>query len=333
LPQVRIGAPGGPAPPPIVIVAPEGDLHARAVAYHLRELGSDVAIVDLGLLYEPSRGLSHRLARKGSDCDSAVIARADGRETIDLSRAGTIWYRRPRLPRPPVLVVDGDCAFAAAEWNAAIDGLWATCPARFVSDPACQRSASKSRQLRVAADVGLAIPDTLITSSAADARAFVAQHGGRVIHKALTAPSDRFLATKRWSDADAAALDDLPLAPTIFQEEVRGSIDLRITMIGERFFAADFPTSTLESPEAQWIDNRLILDFQYRKHALPADVEAGLRTLTQGLGLSFGTIDMKIDASGEYVFLEINPQGQFLYVEILTGLPLARTMAEFLMDG
>jgi hypothetical protein len=317
----------------IVIVAPDGDLHARVVAHHLREMGSEVAMVDLGLLYEQSRGLSHRLVRKGSHCDRAVIARADGHEPIDLSRASTIWYRRPRLPRPPALIVDGDRDFAAGEWSAAIDGLWATCPARFVSDPTCQRSASKSRQLRIAAEVGLAIPDTLVTSSAADARAFVDQHGGHVIHKALTAPADRFLATKRWSDADAAKLDDLPLAPTIFQEEVRGSIDLRVTMIGERFFAADFPTSTLESPEVQWIDNRLVLDLQYQEHALPASVEAGLRALTQRLGLSFGTIDMKIDASGAYVFLEINPQGQFLYVEILTGLPLARTLAEFLMEG
>jgi glutathione synthase/RimK-type ligase-like ATP-grasp enzyme len=176
------------------------------------------------------------------------------------------------------------------------------------------------------------IPDTLVTSSADDARAFVERHGGCVIHKALTAPPDRFLATKRWSDADAAALDELPLAPTIFQEEVRGSVDLRITMIGERFFAADFPTSTLESPDVQWIDNRLSLDLRYALHTLPPAVETGLKTLTQRLGLSFGTIDMKIDASGEYVFLEINPQGQFLYVEILTGLPLARTLAEFLME-
>jgi hypothetical protein len=317
----------------IIIVASEGDLHARAVARHLREMGSEVAIVDLGLLCEQNQGLSHQLTRKGSDCDAAIIARGDGHEPLDLSRARTVWYRRPRLPRPHLLIIDRDRDFATGEWSAAIDGLWASCPARFVSDPTCQRSASKSRQLRIAADVGLTIPDTLVTSSAANARAFVDRHGGRVIHKALTAPSDRFLATKRWSDADSAALDDLPLAPTIFQEEVRGSIDLRITMIGERFFAADFQTSTLESPEVQWIDNRLILDLQYRQHALPASIEAGLRTLTQRLGLSFGTIDMKIDASGEYVFLEINPQGQFLYVEILTGLPLARTLAEFLMEG
>jgi len=317
----------------VLIVAPEDDLHARAVARHLRELGAEVAIVDLGLLCEPGRGLCQRLGRNGADRAAVTCTRAGVHDCLELSRVQTVWYRRPRLPKMNGLIVDGDRSFANGEWSAAIDGLWAACRARFVSDATCQRRASKPRQLQIAKEVGLTIPDTLVTSSIADAREFVERHDGGVIHKALTAPSDRFLATKRWSDADAAALEDLPLAPTIFQEEIRGSVDLRITMIGSRFFAADFPTTALESHDAHWVDNRLSLDLGYGLHALPPTVEAGLGRLFERLGLSFGTIDMKIDASGEYVFLEVNPQGQFLYVEILTGLPLARTLAEFLIGG
>ena len=37
------------------------------------------------------------------------------------------------------------------------------------------------------------------------------------------------------------------------------------------------------------------------------------------LGLVFGTIDLKVADNGEHIFLEVNPQGQFLYIEILTG--------------
>ena len=48
------------------------------------------------------------------------------------------------------------------------------------------------------------------------------------------------------------------------------------------------------------------------------------------LGLVFGTVDLKLTDNGEHVFLEINPQGQFLYIEILTGLPISRALAEFL---
>jgi D-alanine-D-alanine ligase-like ATP-grasp enzyme len=75
----------------------------------------------------------------------------------------------------------------------------------------------------------------------------------------------------------------------------------------------------------------LNLDVEYREHRLPAAVESCILTLMRGLDLSFGTVDMKVDERGDYVFLEVNPQGQFLYIEILTGLPLAKAMAEFLI--
>jgi glutathione synthase/RimK-type ligase-like ATP-grasp enzyme len=48
------------------------------------------------------------------------------------------------------------------------------------------------------------------------------------------------------------------------------------------------------------------------------------------LGLVFGTIDLKVADNGDHVFLEINPQGQFLYIEILTGLPISNALADFL---
>jgi hypothetical protein len=52
----------------------------------------------------------------------------------------------------------------------------------------------------------------------------------------------------------------------------------------------------------------------------------------KSLGLVFGTVDMKIDASGDYHFLEVNAQGQFLWIEIETGLPLSAAMADLLCN-
>ena len=48
------------------------------------------------------------------------------------------------------------------------------------------------------------------------------------------------------------------------------------------------------------------------------------------MGLVFGAIDLKLAVNGEPVFLEVNPQGQFLYVEIRTGLPISDALAEYL---
>jgi hypothetical protein len=313
----------------ILIVAPERDLHARCVARHLSDNGAQVHILDFGL-FADSAEISHFLAAKPGG--RVTISFSHGGH-LDLSEVCTVWYRRPRLPGlSQVLPFEADRTFALAEWNAVLDGIMASPETRFVNDPTRQRSASKPRQLQVAKQVGLAIPETLITSNADEARRFVEGFRRRVIHKPLTAPPDRFLGTKRWSEADDTALGNLRLAPTIFQEEIRGSLDLRITAIGEKLFVVGFPPTALESAGESWIDNRLNLEVPYREHVLPSSVETGVLAMMKGLGLSFGTVDMKIDESGNYVFLEVNPQGQFLYVEILTGIPLARAMAEFLLS-
>jgi glutathione synthase/RimK-type ligase-like ATP-grasp enzyme len=312
----------------ILIVAPETDLHARCVAKHLSDMGAQVHILDLGLLAD-SAEISHFVAAKPG---SKVTMSFPHAGHLDLAEVHTVWYRRPRLPKlSHLLPFEADRAFALAEWSAALNGVIASLGARFVNDPTSQRGASKPRQLQVAKQVGLAIPETLITNNAREARRFVERFCSRVVHKALTAPPDRFLATKRWSEADGAALEHLGLAPTIFQEEIQGSLDLRITVIGERLFAAGFPPTKLKNAGDNWIDNRLTLEVPYREHVLPSSVKTRILAIMTGLGLSFGTIDMKINKSDDYVFLEVNPQGQFLYVEILTGLPLARAMAEFLL--
>ena len=128
----------------------------------------------------------------------------------------------------------------------------------------------------------------------------------------------------KWQDEDLARLDDLVLAPAIFQEMITDCRELRVTIIGNEIFAAEF------RPRDGMIDGRLESFCGYRKHVLPEAICKQLKTLAGRLGLIFCTIDMKLTDDGEYVFLELNPQGQFLYVEILTGMPLCRSLAELL---
>lgn len=46
------------------------------------------------------------------------------------------------------------------------------------------------------------------------------------------------------------------------------------------------------------------------------------------LGLVFGVVDLRISSQdGHIYFLEVNPQGQFLYLEVKTGLPIIRSLA------
>ncbi|MEZ4456069.1 MAG: hypothetical protein R2882_05895 [Gemmatimonadales bacterium] len=71
----------------------------------------------------------------------------------------------------------------------------------------------------------------------------------------------------------------------------------------------------------------------YRPHELPLEVQERILLLMRRLGLEYGAIDFRLTPEGEYVFLEINPAGQFLYIEQATGLPIAAALAGHLARG
>jgi hypothetical protein len=50
------------------------------------------------------------------------------------------------------------------------------------------------------------------------------------------------------------------------------------------------------------------------------------------LGLRFGCLDLIVDTSGEYVFLEVNQMGQFLWIEqFQAGIPMLDHFCSFLL--
>ena len=72
-------------------------------------------------------------------------------------------------------------------------------------------------------------------------------------------------------------------------------------------------------------------DAPYVAEHLPDAVTSALRAMMARLGLVYGAVDLRRRPDGEYVFLEINPAGQFLYIEFETGQPIAAAMATALL--
>jgi len=304
----------------ILILSNPGDLHARHIASKVKLKGRDVACVsraDFGknasLVFSPN-------------VPNGRIALHDG-TTIASQDVSAVWFRRPGIVSvDPAMTDELDRSFAENEWNHALDSFFTTTFQRQVSPLLKQRAATKPLQLSLASRVGLRVPQTLITSCAEEALAFVAEHRGAVVHKAMSAPRHAFIDTRAWDSEATLHAADLSMCPTILQERIVGPADVRATMIGSQIFSACIHTSQGRAE----IDSRLDPDAPFTAYQLPASVEAGLLSLMNELGLVFGTIDLKIAASGEHVFLEINPQGQFLYVEIQTGLPISDALVEYL---
>jgi hypothetical protein len=307
----------------VLIVSSPLDVHGRNVAQELNARGVSAGFLDLN---EFGRGasLNHSIGKKQPE---PSIRGLDG-DTIRIDRVKTVWCRRPNPASIPVSVRDpSDRNFAISEWREAVDGLLFSLDAHFVNPIVAQRAAVKPKQLSLAQSIGLRIPDTLISNDPAEVSDFIQNHGCRVIHKAMTAPPHFFIGTERWNeDARPMLLRDLPLAPTIFQEEIFGPADIRATVIGNVIFSARFA----RSGDRSLVDSRLDMDVPCELCELPVTIKDKLIRLMNKLGLVFGTVDLRVTDDNEYVFLEVNPQGQFLYVEILTGMPITAALAEFL---
>jgi glutathione synthase/RimK-type ligase-like ATP-grasp enzyme len=130
-------------------------------------------------------------------------------------------------------------------------------------------------------------------------------------------------------EEDFALLHHLQHAPAIFQAVVAGARDVRVTVVGDQVFASEFDIEQMNH-----IDYRVALnEITCRPHELsPSFVKQILRFMDT-LGLEYGGLDFRLTRDGRYVFFEINPDGEFIYLEDRTGQPIAAAMANHLRTG
>jgi len=310
----------------VLIIAPAEDDHAIAVREHLDAGGSEVAVIDTGLFPE-----ALQVAMRFSCCTDRRDFRlsVQGKQ-IDLSRVGSVWWRRPR----PATISEqmyrsSHRHFAANEAYEALAGLWEAMDAQWINVPGNDLAAQhKPYQLRMAQKVGLKIPATLMTNDPDQARQFVDAQGYRnVVYKSFSSTEMEWRETRLLQEEEIALLDYVRHAPVIFQHYVPAKYDLRVTLIDHQIFAAAIHSQQTQYP----IDSRIdIANAAIEAVTLPQDISSRLLRLTEALGLRYGAIDLRLTPSGDYVFFEINPAGQCLYIEQATGQPIARALADAL---
>lgn len=309
----------------LVISYPE-DPHAARVIGLLEEGQHEVLLLTLSDL--PARAtLTIDYADPAAP---ALEYRLDGRP-IDLGTIGSVWWRRPQVPDPSSVTDHDARMFTANEWNEALNGLWQLIGAPWMNPPHRDEVAGrKAHQLRVAAEVGLRVPRTLVTSDPDRARAFIEAEGvGRTIFKTFSATHAIWRETRLVRQGELESLDAVRLAPVIFQEFIPAEADLRVTVVGDRIFPAAIDARGTDYE----VDFRMSLgQAQTSVAELPQDVADRLHALMRRLGLVYGAIDMRRTPDGEHVFLEVNTAGEFLFVEERTEQPISRAIADWLAE-
>lgn len=214
--------------------------------------------------------------------------------------------------------VDRDCRVGLAGLlQDRFRGVW-------VSDPkATEQAENKIVQLRAALDVGLRIPETLVSQDVRAIREFCLESSGPVIVKALRGTDEAHLFTHMVTPDVLADDEALAWAPEIYQRYVPGTDHLRVHVFGGRVSVV-----RIRSEELDWRRN---LDVPVDPVAIQPDLATALRRLVRGLGLRMAIIDLKVvGASGPAVFLDLNPQGQFLWVEAIGKVNLTDRFVAFI---
>jgi glutathione synthase/RimK-type ligase-like ATP-grasp enzyme len=295
------------------------------VLQELDRIGEPATLLDLSQFPFHSR-----LSIGYSNREPALFHWSGAGPAIDFSQVKSIWWRRPQpFQHDPALTDAANMQFALSEASEAVSGLWHSLDSFWINDP--HRDAAAHRkvyQLQVARQIGMPLPETLVTNDPERARQFIYQHE-KVICKAFSATQTHWRETRLVTDQELANIDAVRFAPVIFQRYVEAVYDLRITVIGNQIFPA-----AIHSQQTEYkIDCRMdIGSAKIEPVTLPPQVMAQLRCLMKKLGLVYGAIDMRLQPDGTYVFLEINPAGQFLFIEAETRQPMARALAETLAD-
>lgn len=232
-----------------------------------------------------------------------------------------VWFRRPG----PLMHADQGTVAAVVEgaWAESLEGfLGEIPPERWINHPAANSQAShKTQQLGRARSYGLLVPESLVTQDVTDLREFWSRCNGRVVVKPLavatwgTGSATRVVYT---SELRAADLDDSSLlgaCPCFFQQRVEKVLDVRVTMIDDSLFAVGLRAFGSGTSQRLDIRRNNMADVTHGEVSLPSAIEASLRKLVRSYGLRYAAIDLAVDGEGHWWFFEVNPNGQWAWLE------------------
>ena len=309
----------------VVILAQPNDNHTAPIKWALRQAGYQVACWP-GLSWTESQQVSLLV---------------DQQTTLSLGTCrvepgDAVWNRRPEPPVHNPNIADADRKFVENEnrnfyYTAAY--MLETLPVRCINKYSAARFVNnKGVQLHLARACGLRAPKALLSNSPSAIRNFFGHNPSRMICKSFT--------PHMWQKENAGGVvitetfeitrEELPrdevltYAPGIYQDMVVKEFDVRTVLIGDEIYSF-----ALRNPEKalDWRQDASRGKVEIEIIATPPDVEKGLLAFAGKTGICFGSIDFAVDMNHQWWFLEINEQGQFLWLDQCN--PAAHTQEKF----
>lgn len=258
---------------------------------------------------------------------------------FDLREVSAIWHRRVNLGAQLPVGLDKQLRHASlGEVNAAAHGMLASLKAfRMDHLHHIRRAENKQLQLQVARELGLDIPRTLTTNDPSAVRDFAKSCEGGMVTKMLSSfaiydeGKELVVFTNAVKPEDIEDLSGLSLCPATFQELIPKSLEIRVTVVGQRVMSAGIDSQVSTRATHDWRRDGQGMIEDWRPYELPLEVEEKILRLMDYFSLNYGAIDVILTPDGKHVFLELNPCGEFFWLERSPGLPISDAIADLLL--
>ncbi|MFE3324329.1 ATP-grasp ribosomal peptide maturase [Streptomyces sp. NPDC059176] len=247
----------------------------------------------------------------------------DGR-LVSMGALRSIWVRRPG---EPAAHAPEPSEWLTAETEQALYGMLYSANVRWMNHPCVSAQARcKPWQLGLAHRSGFAVPPTVITTFPRVARQFALQYQDIVVKAASGPPSGdppvALPTTRIGPDTDFSGVS---AGPTLLQQYVPKKADIRLTAVGGRLFAAR------KAAVSGQVDGRYGDTGQpWEPVDVPDRIARAVRDYTSLAGLAYAAFDFAEDDENVWWFLECNQGGQFGFIELETGQPIAEAVAAWL---
>jgi hypothetical protein len=313
----------------ILVVSNEDDPHADAVISHLKD--QSVFRLNTETLLAESEFNFLLEKKQYSSAFSAYNT-----HIADISNINRVYYRRPIKPKTEAtkfsdIIID-------EAWGALYHALNSLTHIKWLGHPHFDKiNSSRILQLTKAQQIGFDIPETIISKDAKKIIEFC-RHFEYVIVKPLQARG--IVQNEIWTPYFSEKINskelvdlatELSLTYNYIQKYIPKKKEWRITIVGREIFPCviDSQKAKSELAKSDWrkVTSESIPHYY---EALPKAVESKILRYMDELGLSFGAMDLIEDIDGNWYFLECNPNGQWLWIEELTGQPIAKSIAKWL---
>jgi glutathione synthase/RimK-type ligase-like ATP-grasp enzyme len=255
-------------------------------------------------------------------------------DLLEESKYSSVWFRRTKLPE--IHGLDGaDKMYVLDEIDSFFKNLFTSIPSKWLSLPSSVYEAeNKILQLRIAKEIGFNVPATLITNSKERLTRFYDECGGEMILKPISqtriqyGKSASFIFTNPVTSEVMERINEYDLTPCIYQKKIEKEYEIRITVIENEVFSAAVYSQTDEQTKNDWRKKKL----DFHKVEIPNDLKEKCISIVKRLNLGFGAIDIIKSVDDNYYFLEINPNGQWAWIETQTGQDISGAIIRYLTN-